>query len=396
MKPRILFIGAFPPPGSDIRGGIATSCRMLLGSSFADAFDLDLIDSTQRSIPEPPVLQRALYAAARVLRFVTRLERHRPAAVVAFSSQGASFIEKSACAVYARARGIPVVLLMRGGPFMDDCRRSRSYRWLARQLLRAPAAIGCQGESWRRFFRDELGIDERRLPVVHNWTARPEYLALPRALPAPGAPLRVLFMGWLDRAKGIFELLAAARMLHAMPGMPDFTLHFAGGGAHADALRTEAGADIRSGEVVMHGWVGGEEKTALLRAADVFVLPSYGEGMPNSMIEAMATGLPVVVTPVGGIPDVIVDGENGILVPPRDAARLRAALAGLLDSPERRAALGAAARETARERFGVERGARDLAGVVNAVIAGRPASAAVARPPAAELPPPIAGARLHG
>lgn len=390
--PRVLFVGGFPPPGSGIRGGIVTSSQALLASSFAQRFTLDLIDSTQRSIPSPGVVKRAFFAARRVATFIARLERRRPDAVVAFSSQGASFIEKSACAAYARLRGVPVVLLMRGGPFMDDCRGSRTYRRLARLLLRVPAAIACQGESWHLFFRDELQMPPERLPVVHNWTAREDYLALPRD--DRRDPLQILFMGWVDREKGIHELLGAAEELWRDPAVPRFELHVAGGGTQADAVRARIERDGFPGRVVLHGWVDDPAKAALLRQAAIFTLPSYAEGMPNAMIEAMAAGVPIVVTPVGGIPDVIRHAENGILVPPADQAALRDALGALLRSEADRRRLGEAARRTARDTFGVERGAGDLARVVSAVIAGRTPAGQPAGEPA-ELPGLASGGRLQ-
>lgn len=375
----MLFIGGFPPPGSPIKGGIVTSCRLLLDSAFAERFELVLLDSTQRSIPEPGPLTRARLAAARVARFVWLLERHQPQAVLAFSSQGASFLEKSLCALYARARGVPTVLLMRGGPFMDDVRRSRAYRALARTLLRVPAAIACQGETWRRFFRDELAVDDARLPVVHNWTARSDYMAIPRPVePAPGRPMRILFMAWMDAAKGIFELLDAAAALRASDAAPPLELHYAGGGAHLEQLRARVAAEGLGDWVLLHGWVEGAAKAALYQSADVFVLPSYAEGMPNSMIEAMSSGLPVVVTPVGSVPDVIRNGENGLLVPARDAPALREALARLLASPALRRELGEAARRTARDTFGLERGVRDLETAVLTAMATRGGAAAAA------------------
>lgn len=360
-KPRVLFIGAFPPAGSPIRGGIVTSCRMLMQSAFTDWFDVVPLDSTQRSIPEPGVLRRAALAAVRVARFVILLEGRRPAAVLAFASQRASFVEKCLCAAYAKVRGVPTVLLMRGGPFMDDVRASPRYRRFAGFLLRSAAVIPCQGEAWRRFFRDELGIAESRLPIIHNWTAPAEYLALPAGADRPPGRLRILFLAWVDRAKGVFELLDAVQALATDRQVPDFELHVGGGGAHKDAFVAGIAERALGDRVVVHGWVGSDEKRRLYRSADIYVLPSYAEGMPNSMIEAMSMGVPVVVTPVGSIPDVIRDGENGLIVPVKDAVGLAGALARLLGSLPLRQRLGDAGRETARDTFGLERGAEALA-----------------------------------
>jgi len=94
---------------------------------------------------------------------------------------------------------------------------------------------------------------------------------------------------------------------------------------------------------------------ALLRAADVFVLPSLLEGLPNTALEAMSVGLPVVATRVDGVPEAVVDGETGLLVPPEDSAALAEALGKLLAEPGTRSAMGEAGRLRAETEFSVER-----------------------------------------
>jgi glycosyltransferase involved in cell wall biosynthesis len=103
------------------------------------------------------------------------------------------------------------------------------------------------------------------------------------------------------------------------------------------------------------GWVGPSGKRALLETAAVFALPSYDEALPIGLCEAMAAGVPAVVSPVGGIPEVVTDGVSGFLVAPGDKATLERQLRSLLTDRALAARLGAAARETARLRFSPER-----------------------------------------
>jgi len=95
-------------------------------------------------------------------------------------------------------------------------------------------------------------------------------------------------------------------------------------------------------------WIDAHERDRLLAESDVFVLPSYAEGVPMSLLEAMAAGLPCITTPVGGIPDVFTHGAEGLLVTPGDASQLRAAMSTFITDESTRLAAGKRANESAR------------------------------------------------
>ena len=120
--------------------------------------------------------------------------------------------------------------------------------------------------------------------------------------------------------------------------------------------RARLEAEIRrlglEGAVVLAG--DRDDVAAMLARADVFVLSSTSEGLPLSILEAMAAGLPVVASSVGGVPEAVEDGETGLLVPPRDPVRLAAALERLLVDPALRRRLGSNGRERVRQHFGLE------------------------------------------
>ena len=138
-------------------------------------------------------------------------------------------------------------------------------------------------------------------------------------------PANVLFLGRLGDRKGIYDLLEAIAELDRSE--IEFVLAGDGDVERVRAIVSERGWQR---QVRIPGWVGPEDKMALLRAADLYVLPSYHEGLPISVLEAMAAGLAVISTPVGGIPEAVIDGRNGYLVPPGNpralAERIRDAL----------------------------------------------------------------------
>lgn len=363
-KPRLLFVGAFPPPTANVFGGNISDCTALLESSFPQRVELLTLDSTQEAVPPPPLRRRALLAMRRAWRFLMLLHRKHPDAVLMFSSGGFSFVEKATYAAYARLFGVPSLLSIRSGHFMDQCRRSSAFRALARRLLAAPSLLLCQGEQWRRFFVDELHIPDKRCPILEGWVATEPLLKIGRERPPEAAAaIRVLFLGCLERFKGLYDLLEAVAILKSDPETPPFELLLAGDGsqrAAAEEFVRQRGLE----NVRFLGWVRGDDKLSLLSSSQVFVLPSHTEGLPNAMIEAMAAALPVIVTPVGSIPDVIQDGRNGRIVPPADPTALSRVLGEvLLDSTARRR-LGSAALDEALRRFTVERASERLVSLI--------------------------------
>lgn len=374
-RPKLLFVGAFPPPDSPIMGGNVAVCRALLASSFAERLRLVLVDSSREAAPAP-LLVRTYRAARRAPRFLAALHRERPDAILLFASFGMSFLEKSLYAAYARMLGVPSLLSVRSGHFIDQCRRSRGFRAVARLLLAAPARLVCQGRRWQDLFEETFAVPRRRCPVVDAWVASEDLLRIGRERsPRHGHGVTLLFLGTLESFKGLFELLEALEQLRSRPDVPPLELVIGGRGRAEQELRLIVERRALGSVVRFAGLLSGQEKLDAFRRADVFVLPSHTEGLPNAMIEAMAAGLAVVVTPVGSIPDVIVDGENGVLVPAKDAAALAEGLARVVCSPELRTRIGREAHRVAGGRFSVESGAASLDRIIREAIRERRADA---------------------
>jgi len=329
-----------------------TSCRALLESTFPVRIDLSLLDSTQISNPPPGLPVRLAHAFVRFLRFVRRLETQRPDVVLLFVAVGASIIEKGAMAWYARLRGVPAVMFPRGGSIVDACRMSRFTRLWAGLAFRGARKIVCQSEKWRQFAIETLGFAHRDVAVIRNWTATRELLEIgARRTLQRASPVRLLFVGWLERDKGIFELIDACRRLNAEHA---FTLDLAGEGHASEEARAFVAKHGLTEVIHFRGWLQAEELRNALSAADVLVLPSWAEGLPNAMVEAMAARLAVVVTEVGAIPEVITDRRSGLLVEPRNTQSLRRALAEIITDGVLRERLAIEAYQIAIRDFGVE------------------------------------------
>jgi glycosyltransferase involved in cell wall biosynthesis len=171
-------------------------------------------------------------------------------------------------------------------------------------------------------------------------------------------PLRLVYIGRLAREKGLYESLQAVRL--ALHLGVDTRLVIAGDGPEAERLEQCATAlGIRS-RVTFKGPVFGEAKVQLLATADVALLPSYSEGLPYALLEAMAAGVPVLATPVGAIPDVVSEGLHGCLVPPRDPAAIAEALARMAGDRDRLSWMSRACRKRVLAAYSVERLASEL------------------------------------
>jgi glycosyltransferase involved in cell wall biosynthesis len=218
------------------------------------------------------------------------------------------------------------VALTCGKPFVvqlwgTDVELAKRARPLARSVLRRARLVVCASNALAQAAR-ELGAGEVRVS--------PSGVELPERVGEPAEPPEVLFVGRLSAEKGILELVQAA------DGMK---LVVAGDGP----LRERVPGAL--------GFVPHYELGPLYERAAVVAVPSHREGFGVACAEAMAAGRPVVASAVGGLLDLVVDGETGLLVPPRDVPALRAALERLLADEELRRKLGAAGRERAREHF---------------------------------------------
>jgi glycosyltransferase involved in cell wall biosynthesis len=364
---RLLVVGGFPPGDRQIVGGVVSSCRVLLHSSFALRFDLLLLDSTQMSQAPPPIVARVLFATKRFMRFVYMLERNRPDAVLLFVSLSHSLVEKATMAWYSRLRGIPSLMFPRGGGLVDTYNGSRLARLWMPLAFRGSTKVLCQGAVWQGFAVRALRYAPENAPIVYNWTATNDLLRIgeTRAPAVSGRVLRLIFVGWLDREKGVFELLDACRRL--LP-IGSFLLDLVGEGntsvtARSFALKHGLGDIVR-----FHGWVSGARLHQLYREADVLVLPSWAEGFPNVVVEAMAARLAVVATAVGNIPDIICDGVSGLLVPSRNSEALVAALSRLITDADFRERSATAGFHIAREKFATETAIDKLVRAINDTI----------------------------
>jgi glycosyltransferase involved in cell wall biosynthesis len=304
--------------------------------------DAELVPLEMTRAVSPAADARAVAAAARAVR------RVRPALVHAHSSK-AGAVGRLARPAFPRT---PLVYTPHGyafaGHFESERERSR-YRAVERALAPLASLVLCVCEAERRLAAS-VG-PERRTRVVHN--------GVPMPRPAPVHPT-VERLRERGPVVGMVTLLRPGKgletLVDALPGLlaghPSASVVVAGSGPDREQIEARARERGVAGALHLIGETAGP--MPLLAGADLFLSASWAESFPLNVLEAMAAGLPVVATDVGGTAEAVVDGVTGLVIPARDPAALAAALADLLADPGRRAGLGDAGRRRARERFTVD------------------------------------------
>ncbi len=326
----------------ETRGGIASVLHAYRAAGLFDRQPIDYV-ATHR---DGPLLLKYLKAIDGFVIFFMLLCRYPRAVLHVHSASRASFWRKSVIMALAMLARWPVIFHLHGGGFATfyDAECGPLRRALVRFFIDRAACIVVVSERWCAWMHQVT--NNPNVVVIANPVALPAATAIERE------PATVAFTGRCSAAKGIEELLQATReVARAHPGLK---LELAGDGDLESVARRAAQLGL-AGTVTLHGWIGERQRDSLLARATVFVLPSHAEGSPMSLLEAMAAGCPVVASDVGGIPDVIVDGFNGLLVPAGDAAALAHALQRLLADPALATEMGRAARATIASRFTPER-----------------------------------------
>ena len=339
---RIVMLGT----SVETRGGIASVVKAYRAGGLFARWPIEYIathcDGTRGA--------KWVCAVSAFFSMLAAIARHPCALLHVHGASRASFWRKAVLMALARLAGWPIVFHLHGGGFARFYERECGAvaRRVIRYFLDHAAAIVVVSERWEEWMKTVTRNEN--VTVIRNPVALPG----PSPRPSPkgeGEPL-VAFVGRCEEGKGVFDLLEAVNALRA--SVPDVQLECAGSG-ELDALRARAAELGMAGHLRLPGWIGRQRRDELLARATVFVLPSHAEGMPMGLLEAMAAGCPVVASAVGGIPDIVAHGENGLLVTPGDRASLAVALHRVMADRDLATRLGRAARATIARDYTIER-----------------------------------------
>lgn len=332
----VLMLGTDPRT----RGGIAAVIETLRTGGLFDRVPVTLIATHQDGSWSTKGL-RFTCATARV---VWLLICRKAALAHAHVSSRASFWRKSALLLLIRAFGVPTIFHLHSGGFATWASQSGPSaalrRWWVRRTLEASNAVVVLTPSWATWVRDFAPLS--KVSIVGNPVQVPGQEPSTATRSSGRDNGRVLYLGWIYDFKGVYDLLEAwSQFRHFYPG---WRLVIGGKGEVDKFLEVATRLGVRE-DLDFLGWVTGNDKNRALRSADIFVLPSYSEGMPVSILEAMAFGASVIATPVGGVPDMMQPDVHGLWVNPGDIQGLVDRMSRLAASPELRKRLALAGYE---------------------------------------------------
>lgn len=342
-KLRVIMTGPMPPSV----GGMATVLSNLGESKLSTQVEL-VFFNTAKTTREGRKLSEALINKCRLWSDWIRLLKSKSKTIAHIHTcSGFTFFLDGVLVYLARLCSVRVVMHVHGGKF-DQFLDSLNplLLGLARWLFRRCDVIIVLSDSWQIELQKRLG--EQFFSVIANGVPVIDDLTMQARI---HKDVNVLFLGNLTEQKGVLDLLEVMRHID------NAVLHMVGGEEQigiVDKVSQLIEQLKLNDKVILHGVKSGLAKQQFLQDADIFVLPSYAEGMPVALLEAMAFGLPVIVSNVGGIPAVVTNEVEGFLITAGNRVQLTSVLKQLISNPELREKMGLAGRRLCQSQFSID------------------------------------------
>lgn len=352
-KIRIILLG----PSLQAVSGVSTHLNQLFGSSLADEYQLvhfqvgsegkceNVFQKLQRFLLSPFALAVKIIAVAPdIVHLNTSIDQK-------------GFWRDAVYLMVAKLLRKQVVYQVHGGELPQQFFEGNQFltgffRWLLSRPDAVVLLASVEREAYEQF------TEFKRLLVIPNAIDLDDYTGRDETKSESGS-IRLGYIGRLDHSKGIFEAIEALNILRKA-GVENATLSIAGSGPAEEDLRGQVKLLGLDKEVIFAGALFGQQKKNFWEQTDIFVFPTYREGLPYTVLESLASGTPMVTTRVGGIGDVIKDGVHGIFVEPHDAARVAAAIKRMIEDSEGTQKMSIECVARAREFYGIDRLARQF------------------------------------
>ena len=317
-------------------GGIATVEKLIL--KYAPS-NIEIQHLTSHD--EGSIKHRIVVFGQALCALLWRLLTRKSDVVHIHLSDGGSVLRKAIFALIAFMFRKPVLMHTHGAEF--HVTYSKLPRWVQQSLsaiFRRTDGFIVLSKTWKEYYLLNLGLNEKQVVILPNPTELPALV--PHRINA--TKVKLGFFGRVGERKGTFDLLAAFAKLP--DELKDRSELIIAGDGDIEKGRSIVESLNLTNHVTFLGWINAQARDALLATVDVFVLPSYNEGLPMALLEAMGWGIPAIATTVGGIPELVTNGKNGLLVAPSVIEQLSFAMQSLIENEALRLSLGSAARQT--------------------------------------------------
>lgn len=335
---RVLVIGN----DTSLKGGIAISIQQILDYNWiSKGFEMNYIPTYNNKNS----IYMCLFFAAAYIRIFFSLCWRKPDVVHMHMSFKGSFYRKYLVQRLCNLFKVPVVIHLHGSQF-DKWYENASdkLKEKIRRMMREAAVFIVLGEKWEKCV---TAIEPKvNAQIVYNAVNIPNEIA-----EWNDERFQILFLGILIKRKGVEELVRAFHKIVTLKPEKNIKLVMTGTGEEEANLKRMIAEFGLEDKVTLAGWIGDDEKHKLLRESQLFVLPSYNEGMPRAILEAMSYGMPIVSTSVGDISVTVIDGENGYLVTPGDVDSLASKMLSIVDNKALYEKMGASSRQLTIEKF---------------------------------------------
>lgn len=237
-----------------------------------------------------------------------------------------SLPRKSLIAKWGKLWGYKIILHCHGGAIIDYAKRTGITR--IKNMLRDADKNVVLSNKWKDSFKKTFGIEHTA--IINNIVEQCAPDTAPKSL-KKGETLQLVFIGQISKNKGVFDLLDAMAAVKSSNANVHLTLC---GGGDIDKLNHLIKEKALNDSVTYAGWVNPNQRNQILSQCHCLILPSYVEGLPICVLEAMSHGLAVIASNVGGIPDIVSDGENGILINPQKVDEIKDAIITIANNPQ--------------------------------------------------------------
>ena len=367
-KQKLLIVGSFPPVNRNVYGGIAKSSEILIQSKYFSKFNIIKLDSSQISNPPPSLPIRFLLSFIRFIKFILIIVYKKPKIGLIFCSDGFSAIEKGLMILTLKVLGIKSLIFPRAGNLISQSKNSNIFRTIIRFLFNKADVFLCQGEKWKKFAVNSLNINPNRTKIISNWSATDNLFKIgeDRIINNTNEITEILYVGWLEKEKGIKELIEAVKTIYSNNKSVRLTL--VGDGKIRKYVEEFTIKNRLNGIIQIKGWLSSKEIERYLRRSNIFILPSWKEGMPNALIEALAAALPVITTSVGVINDYLVNNSSAIIVEPKEVNKITKSLEKLINDYNLRKKLSKNGFLVAKTNFSTETSLKKLSKIISEIL----------------------------